>query len=211
MAVKIQDFKGFEFTLDDLVNTASNLIERAKTQPIDGRVAPFPDARTVRYYQTLGILKKPIRYEGRNAIYGYHHLLQLIAIKLLQRQGLSLAQIQNALAQATLSDLEKNLEPIFESMEETPAKEDHPAFSIKSPPLSMGEINEKVTCGGRGWRESHQIPIYQRPRKKGARNLIAMEIAPGISILIDPELVENPEDLITKIVKILKPQNGDSE
>jgi DNA-binding transcriptional MerR regulator len=211
MAMKIQDFKGFEFTLDDLVNVASQWIERATSQPIDGRVAPLPDARTVRYYQTLGILHKPLRYEGRNAVYGYHHLLQLIAIKLLQRQGLSLAQIQNALMQATLSDLEKSIEPIFEWDEEPPKERDHPVFSIESPPLSMGRIQEGAPCSESGWREPLQFPIYQRSRKMGARNLIAKEVAPGIFILVDPEVVQNPKELLDWITKFLNPHNGDSE
>jgi DNA-binding transcriptional MerR regulator len=41
---------------------------------------------------------RPLSYEGRQATYGRRHLLQLVAIKLLQQQGLSLAQVQQALS-----------------------------------------------------------------------------------------------------------------
>src|SRR4051812_8738269 len=62
----------------------------------DGRVSPAPDARTVRYYTTLGLLDRPA-IEGRQARYGHRHLLQLVAIKGLQGRGFPLAEIQERL------------------------------------------------------------------------------------------------------------------
>jgi DNA-binding transcriptional MerR regulator len=59
-----------------------------------GRVRDVPDSRTIRYYTTLGILDRPAAMRGRIALYGRRHLLQLVAIKRLQAQGLSLAQVQ---------------------------------------------------------------------------------------------------------------------
>lgn len=77
----------------------------------DERVRAVPDDRTIRYYQTLGLLDRPLRYDGRVARYGYKHVLQVLAIKLLQSQGYSLAQIQAALPTATLPELEALLGP----------------------------------------------------------------------------------------------------
>src|SRR5438067_9408892 len=62
----------------------------------DGRVSDAPDARTVRYYTTLGLLDRP-RIENRQARYGERHLLQLLAIKALQAFDLPLAEIQRRL------------------------------------------------------------------------------------------------------------------
>lgn len=62
----------------------------------DARVSAAPDARTVRYYTTLGLIDRP-RIEGRQAHYGDRHLLQLLAIKALQAFELPLAQIQQRL------------------------------------------------------------------------------------------------------------------
>ena len=62
----------------------------------DGRVSDAPDARTVRYYTTLGLLDRP-RIEGRQARYAERHLLQLLAIKALQAFDLPLAEIQQRL------------------------------------------------------------------------------------------------------------------
>ncbi len=62
----------------------------------DARVSAAPDARTVRYYTTLGLLDRP-RIEGRQARYGERHLLQLLGIKALQALDLPLAEIQQRL------------------------------------------------------------------------------------------------------------------
>ncbi len=62
----------------------------------DARVSAAPDARTVRYYTTLGLLDRP-RIEGRQARYGERHLLQLLAIKALQACDLPLADVQRRL------------------------------------------------------------------------------------------------------------------
>ena len=63
-----------------------------------GRVRGLPDLRTIRYYTTLGLLDPPAEMRGRKAFYGRRHLVQLVAIKRLQSRGLSLAQVQQALA-----------------------------------------------------------------------------------------------------------------
>ncbi|MBY0525412.1 MAG: helix-turn-helix domain-containing protein [Gemmataceae bacterium] len=67
----------------------------------NGRVRGVPDQRTIRYYTTLGLLDRPAEMRGRTALYGRRHLLQLVAIKRLQANGLSLAEIQQRLLGAT--------------------------------------------------------------------------------------------------------------
>ena len=85
-------------TLDQLASEAQRLLQRHGlygAQP-DARVSAAPDARTVRYYTTLGLLDRP-GYQGREARYGRRHLVQLVAIKALQAQGLSLSEVQQRL------------------------------------------------------------------------------------------------------------------
>ena len=48
--------------------------------------------RTVRLYATEGLIDRPGR-EGRRALYGQRHLLQLLLVRSLARRGLSLAAI----------------------------------------------------------------------------------------------------------------------
>lgn len=91
------------FDLDGLCAAAAGLIA---SSPADGRANAVPDARTVRYYQSSGLVDRPLRYDGRTAVYGYRHLLQVLAVKGLQASGHSLAQIQRALAGTTTEQLE---------------------------------------------------------------------------------------------------------
>lgn len=65
------------------------------------RVQWKPNGRQIRYYSTLGLLDKPQTENGRTVWYGPRHLLQLLAIKKLQQEGLKLADIQRALAGAS--------------------------------------------------------------------------------------------------------------
>src|SRR6266481_996794 len=65
--------------LDELSNrVAGELAERGLLDAAaDARVSAAPDARTVRYYTTLGLLDRP-KIEGRQARYGERHVLQLL-------------------------------------------------------------------------------------------------------------------------------------
>jgi len=77
--------------------------------PEDQRVRAVPDARTVRYYQSIGLVDRPER-EGREAVYRWRHLLQVVAVKRLQVQGEPLARIQAALIGLPTDALEAALD-----------------------------------------------------------------------------------------------------
>ena len=94
-----------ELDLTALCAAATGLLGAGRPSG-DGRVSERPDARTVRYYQTIGVMDKPLRYDGRQAIYGFRHLLQLVATKVLQGHGHSLAQVQRALVGLSTDRLE---------------------------------------------------------------------------------------------------------
>lgn len=82
--------------------TISELCERVASaladaaEPPGGKARAVPDERAVRYYTTLGLLDRAT-LRGRTAYYGARHLAQLVAIKRLQQQGASLADIQHRL------------------------------------------------------------------------------------------------------------------
>jgi DNA-binding transcriptional MerR regulator len=74
----------------------------------DGRVSAVPDARTIRYYTTLGLLDRPT-IEGRQARYGRRHVLQILAVKALQSASLPLSEIQARLYGRSATELESLL------------------------------------------------------------------------------------------------------
>src|SRR5436309_10972528 len=87
--------------------------------PPNDRVRGVPCQRTIRYYTTLGLLDRPAEMQGRTALYGPKHLLQLVAIKRLQARGLSLAEIQRQLVGLPekklrgLAQLPEELQPVY--------------------------------------------------------------------------------------------------
>lgn len=96
-------------TLGELVAKSAVLLDLIGTNVADARVSGAPDARNIRYYQGLGLVDKPLRYDGRKAIYGRRHLVQVLAIKLLQSQGYALSQIQQATAAQPYEALERGV------------------------------------------------------------------------------------------------------
>src|SRR6187401_637520 len=72
---------------------------------LSGRVRAVPDARTIRYYTTIGLLDRATEMRGRTAYYGRQHVMQLVCIKRLQVAGMSLEQVQEKLAGATTRKL----------------------------------------------------------------------------------------------------------
>lgn len=91
----------------------------------DSRVSPIPDARTIRYYTTLGLLDRPW-IEGRQARYGKRHLLQILAIKALQARGLPLAEVQSRLYGLSDEQLEALLGRLAVVEETANARAPHP-------------------------------------------------------------------------------------
>ncbi len=85
-------------TLPELVEALPGVLASGYDGARNGRVRDLPDARTVRWYQTLGMVDRPTAFRGRTALYNRHHLLQLAAIKKLQSSGFPLADIQRGLA-----------------------------------------------------------------------------------------------------------------
>ncbi len=84
------------WTIDELGEACAKVLAD-EPQP-SGRVNDAPDVRTIRYYTALGLLDPPQAFVKKKAMYGARHLMQLVAIKRLQRTGLALADVQRQLA-----------------------------------------------------------------------------------------------------------------
>jgi len=145
-------------TLDELCARAALALADGYAGSPNDRVRDLPDARTVRYYGTLGLLDRPT-IQGRTAYYGRRHLLQLVAIKRLQTNGLSLGEIQERLLGrsdaelAKVARLSKDMDvpdaPRVKSArraafwKETPA-EPLPAEAAREKPLQAVRLSDEV-------------------------------------------------------------------
>jgi hypothetical protein len=88
------------WTLAELVERVAGALSSGYDGQVNRRVTEVPDIRAIRYYTTLGLLDRPAEMRGRTALYGPRHLWQLVAIKRLQADGRSLAEIQQELTAA---------------------------------------------------------------------------------------------------------------
>src|SRR5437762_2267172 len=118
------------FSLDELSGAVtSRLAELGMLGAApDARVSAAPDSRTVRYYTTLGLLDRP-RIENRQARYGQRHLLQLLAIKVLQSLDLPLARIQELMYGRSDAELQQLIDSLPPRQEETAPE--LPALTLK--------------------------------------------------------------------------------
>ena len=83
------------WTISELSERVADALANRADVP-GGKARAIPDERAIRYYTTLGLLDRAT-LRGRTAYYGGRHLAQLIAIKKMQADGASLAEIQELL------------------------------------------------------------------------------------------------------------------
>lgn len=173
VSAELEQHRDSELSLEGLVDMVQAYLEQSANVPADARVAEVPDARTLRYYQTLKIIDKPLRYEGRKAVYGYRHFLQALGIKLLQGQGYSLAQVQQTLSGIGRVELERVVVDALGDFQSVPG--------APPPILSRFKLREEP----------------------GGKTLIAVEVGQGVSVILDPVQVDDPEVVLVAMRELL--------
>jgi DNA-binding transcriptional MerR regulator len=144
------------------------------------RVQWKPNGRQIRYYATLGLLDKPETTNGKTVWYGPKHLLQLLAIKRLQQEGLKLAEVQRALMGATteqmrlLAGLPENfLGDLANSVKKAPSPRRESAFWAQQPT---------------------EFSLTRQPPAATFNNVLSLEIAPGLNLTLDEKQVGRLSD-----------------
>lgn len=133
--------------------------------------------RVIRYYTTLGLLDRACEKRGRNMYYGVRHLLQLLAIKQLQAQGRSLAEIQALLLGNSDEELRQRL-GLGEDWKEMLADSE----SESEPPASPDRREDF-------WRQSVRRPPRASPLPSAVPKL-CFRLPQGVEVLIPQEIWE---------------------
>src|SRR5882762_7886702 len=87
---------------------ATALVDAAGVRPTNASARAAPSARAIRFYVASGLLDHPTG-AGTSATYGYRHLLQLLAIKIRQREGATLLGIKEEMREVTGDALERRV------------------------------------------------------------------------------------------------------
>lgn len=144
--------------------------------------------RVIRYYTTLGLLDRACEKRGRNMYYGVRHLYQLLAIKHLQAQGHSLAQIQNQLLGASNQDLVEQL-GLPEAWEEMLSEHHLQGQLPKAEEAAAPDRREEF------WRQTPQRPPKPPPRlpmEEGVAK-VCFRLAEGVEVLIPQDIWDRVE------------------
>jgi DNA-binding transcriptional MerR regulator len=152
-----------------------------------GRVRDVPDVRTIRYYITLGLLDRPLEMQGRTAFYGRKHLLQLVAIKRLQAQGLTLVDVQQRMLGTSQKKLAE-LAALPDHMLNEPVALAKRAATSQVPADQVRQIDEVAARGRRQfWAQPPQLQRHHDDRAATAAPLPALilPLASGVSLLLE--------------------------
>lgn len=168
-------------SLEALAELVNVVLEEQGLLIDDGRTADRIDGRTIRFYQTIGILPKPT-YEGRCAVYAREHLLRVIAAKQLQSEGYSLAQVQAALPARTTDQIFLALDAATTSRG-TASNTASAARVMTAPVITAASASVASVT---------------------ASELRAFSIADGITLMIDPARVANAIDVAAVLAAFIE-------
>jgi DNA-binding transcriptional MerR regulator len=84
------------------------LVDAAGVRPTNTSARAAPTARAVRFYVSNQLMDRPDGL-GTAATYNYRHFLQLLAIKIRQREGITLSVIKKEIRETTGDALERRV------------------------------------------------------------------------------------------------------
>lgn len=181
--------------LDEIAERANDVLDSRHVVVRDGRASEGVDPRTIRFYQTLGIVPKPA-YEGRKALYGREHLVRVVAAKLLQSEGHSLAQIQAALPARATDELVAALLEIGAS--------DVGASEIGASDVGASDVaaSHVAAIGAALNTRAQQASTRIAPQASSPTQLVSFRITEGVTVLIDPTVIQNPNQLARLFARV---------
>jgi DNA-binding transcriptional MerR regulator len=221
-------FRGEKFIgTSELAKAAEARLRALGARQDRGTVSEIPDERTIRFYQSEGLLDPPIFKAGTASVFTIKHLLQLVAIKLLQSQDLPIKKIRIVIDGKSEDELEELIERSRESSHSD-------ATSYLTAVKKKLESDKGIAGSSAERRDSSEGPSLMRtanrdedqfftkgpsismriisggPPSAGSQpfKISRHEIFPGIQLRLDEKQIENLGDrelaeIIEKIRQLL--------
>jgi len=160
------------YDLAALVTVANNLLPQFLPDGGTQRGQDPVNPRLVRHYATQGLLDKPTR-QGREARYGYRHLLQLLVVRRLLAEGYTISAMADLMANRSTEELSSLLQGGIKLTVEAA----NPALAF------LAQIRDRA----------EPAPRHNSPRRKSAQSRPMAELpspaaaAPSSPVPSDPE------------------------
>jgi DNA-binding transcriptional MerR regulator len=170
---------GRRYTIAELADASAAALDALGIAAPNGQVRDRPDVRTIRYYNTLGLIDPPLEMTGRTARYGSRHLLQVLAVKAAQARGASLVDVQRTLVGASEEELRRAVGPGLPG-----------ALAATTTPASTPEGSDgKRPASHAFWRvppapPAAIPPAVEPPAPPVAEPLVAVPLGSGATLLI---------------------------
>lgn len=169
----------------ELAEAAGNVLRHSTLSQERGTVADYPNERSLRYYMSEGLLAQPSGKQGLNSVFGYEHLLAILAIKKLQSEGVPINLIRTLIPGKTASDLESvvgeelisdvltafGLPPIAAQPSASPIQ-----FSSIEPPKAQNRAKDFL-----------QSLLFREPEEEAVTPEVLFSISPCVEISEPPE------------------------
>jgi DNA-binding transcriptional MerR regulator len=130
----------------------------------------MPSARAVRFYVAHGLLDRP-EGAGTAATYGYRHLLQLLAIKVRQREGQTLEAIRQEMRDVAGDALERRV-----------ATSLAPALMLQSDPVTVR--NDEGTATWRRIPVAEGVEVHVRDDSPAAREDLLLAVREAVRAVL---------------------------
>jgi DNA-binding transcriptional MerR regulator len=106
----IEQERGKRFVgLPEFTAVCERVMNSLNLEQVRGTVTSVPDERTIRYYLAEGLIQPVDERQGTASVFGYQHLLQLVAVKKLQAEHLPIRKIRELVTGKSEQELESLL------------------------------------------------------------------------------------------------------
>jgi DNA-binding transcriptional MerR regulator len=193
--MEFEEFKNRQYPgAAALAEAAMDALTGTESRQEKGTVTEFPDERTVRYYITEGLIPPASEKKGTSTLFGYIHLLALLAIKKLQAENLPIKKIREIIENKSERELETLLggSGAAEGKNEAQAYLETLLLSKPSQTYMMPAAPPAAT----------QMPLFSTPQSSpdaqvppaSPASWSRFEIAPGVELHVNSDIKAPADD-----------------
>ena len=197
----VENERGNKFVgLPEFAAVCERVMSVMDLEQVRGTVTNVPDERTIRYYLGEGLIQPADEKQGTASVFGYVHLLQLVAVKKLQAEHLPIRKIR----ELVVGKSERELESLLgigihggKQASETEAKrylESLLAPSMSPPARAMSE--KRLTGPPMLSVQAPSAPLRHSSEPSGVWQ--RLEIEPGLELHIRSDYAPPPTSARTR-------------